>query len=375
MSGPLAGVKVVDLSRLVPGPYCSLLLAEQGADVIVVRGGPGSAPIAAFARGKRFVTLDLRDPLGRSALHRLVRDADVVLEGFRPGVAARLGAGYDELAVLNPRLVYCSLTGYGQAGVRSGDVGHDINYLAISGVLGALGPADGDPLPPLNLVADLAGGSLTAAFAIASALFERERTGRGRYLDVAMIDGCLSMMEFHRAAWRTPLMPERGNGVLSGGAPAYRTYRCADGKYVAVGALEPPFFVALWRTLGLGEPVPDHRDPATWDETSRSLESAFAAAGRDEWARRFAGIEACVTPVLAPDEALSDPHVRARRGPAGFRAPEAAVHDETEAVLRAAGATDAEVGAALAARDAAATEAAPWPSGRVRASGSSRRSG
>ena len=361
MSMPLAGVRVIDLSRLVPGPYCSLLLAEHGADVIVVRGGSGSAPIAAFAPGKRFVSLDLRDSLGRSALHRLVRDADVLLEGFRPGVAARLGAGYDELAALNPRLVYCSLTGYGQTGARSADVGHDINYLAISGVLGALGPADGDPLPPLNLVADFAGGSMMAAFAIASALFARERTGRGAFLDVAMIDGCLSMMAFHRAAWGTPVMPERGNGVLSGRAPGYRTYRCADRKYVAVGALEPPFFESLWHVLGLGEPIPDHRDLATWDDTSRRLEAAFSAAGRDEWARRFAGTAACVTPVLAPDEALDDPHVRARREPAESVAPDA-LHDDTEAVLRSAGATEAEVAAALAARDAAATEPAPWPS-------------
>jgi alpha-methylacyl-CoA racemase len=361
MSAPLTGVRVIDLSRLVPGPYCSLLLAEQGADVIVVRGGSGSAPIAAFAPGKRFVTLDLRDPLGRSALHRLIRNADVLLEGFRPGVAARLGAGYDELAALNPRLVYCSLTGYGQTGVRSADVGHDINYLAISGVLGALGPAGGDPLPPLNLVADFAGGSMMAAFAIAAALFQRERTGRGAFLDVAMIDGCLSMMAFHRAAWRTPVMPERGGGVLSGRAPGYRAYRCADGNYVAVGALEGPFFTALWRTLGLAEPIPDHRDPVTWDETARRLETAFAAAARDEWTRRFAGIDACVTPVLAPDEALSEPHVRARIGaeaPGGSESP----HDDTEAVLRAAGATEAEVGAALAARDAVAAEPAPWPS-------------
>jgi alpha-methylacyl-CoA racemase len=362
MSGPLAGVKVVDLSRLAPGPYCSLLLAQQGADVIVVRGGPGSAPIAAFARGKRFVTLDLRDPLGRSALHRLVRDADVLLEGFRPGVAARLGAAYDELAARNPRLVYCSLTGYGQTGPRSGDAGHDINYLAISGVLGALGPADGDPLPPLNLVADFAGGAMMAAFAIASALFERTRTGRGAFLDVAMIDGCLSMMEFHRAAWRTPMMPERGSGVLSGRAPAYRTYRCADGGYVAVGALERPFFETLWRGLGLGEPVPDHRDRASWDETSRRLETAFAAAGRDAWASRFAGIEACVTPVLAPDEALIDPQVRERLRAAESAAPEALHGDETEAVLRAAGASEAEIAAALAAREAAASEPVPWPS-------------
>jgi alpha-methylacyl-CoA racemase len=350
VSGPLDGVRVLDLSRLAPGPYCSLLLAELGAEVTVVRGGRGSAPIAALARGKRLVTLDLRDPLGRSALRRLVREADVVLEGFRPGVAARLGAGYEELARENPRLVYCSLTGYGQSGPRSGEAGHDINYLAVSGVLGALGPPDGDPIPPLNLLADFGAGGTAAAFAIAAALFARERTGRGRYLDVAMVEGCISMMAFHRAAWGTAVMPSRGEGLLGGRAPSYRTYRCKDGRYVAVGALERPFFEALWRTLGLAEPVPDQSDSGAWAETARALESAFASADRDEWARRFAGIDACVTPVLEPDE------VPAHRG-----RPVDEIVDETDAVLRAAGASAEELAAALHARDEMAGEAAIWP--------------
>ncbi|HEY0394818.1 MAG TPA: CaiB/BaiF CoA-transferase family protein [Candidatus Elarobacter sp.] len=357
MSGPLAGVRVVDLSRLIPGPYCSSLLADAGADVVVVRGGAGSAPIGELLRGKRLVSLDLREPLGRAALHRLVRDADVLIEGFRPGVAARLGAGYDELAALNPRLVYCSLTGYGQAGPRSGDAGHDINYLAVSGVLGAVGPPDGDPIPPLNLLADYGAGGTAAAFAICAALVERARTGRGAYLDVAMIDGCLSMMALHRAAWGSPHMPGRGAGTLSGRAPAYRTYRCADGRYVAVGALERPMFEALWHTLGFDDPVPDRHDPANWEPIGARLERAFAAEPRDAWVRRFAGIEACVTPVLAPDEALDDPHVRARLSAhTGSEPP-----DETEAVLRAAGATDDEIAAALDARDLVAAERAPWP--------------
>jgi len=358
--GPLAGVRVLDLSRNVPGPYCSLLLAEQGAEVVAVRGGRDVAAIPVLAVGKQVVTLDLRGPLGRSALHRLVRDADVVIEGFRPGVAARLGAGYDELAALNPGLVYCSLTGYGQRGPRAAYAGHDINYLAISGVLGALGPAGGDPLPPLNLVADIAAGAIAAAFAIASALFARARSGRGTYLDVAMIDGCFAMMAFHRAAWGTPAMPERGSGVLAGRAPAYRTYRCADGGYVAVGALERPLFEALWRGAGLSEPVPDHRDAATWDQTSRRLEAAFASASRDAWAERFAEIDAGVTPVLAPDEAASDVQVRERlRAGVGVRSPSAG--DATEAVLRAAGATGAEIAAALAAREALPDDAQAWP--------------
>jgi alpha-methylacyl-CoA racemase len=351
VSGPLSGVRVLDLSRLAPGPYCSLLLAEAGAEVTVVRGGRGSAPIASLARGKPLVTLDLRDPLGRSALARLARDADVVIEGFRPGVAARLGAGYEELARLNPRLVYCSLTGYGQHGPRSGEAGHDINYLAVSGVLGALGPPDGDPVPPLNLVADFGAGGTAAAFAIAAALFARERTGRGRYLDVSMVEGCRTMMAFHRPAWGTAAMPARGVGVLGGRAPAYRTYRCRDGRYVAVGALERPLFEALWRTLGFEDAAPDQDDPSTWEATARRLEAAFAAEDRDAWARRFEGVDACVTPVFALDE-VEDP---AASGDAREMV------DETRAILGAAGASEEEIAAALRARDLLADDRPAWP--------------
>jgi alpha-methylacyl-CoA racemase len=369
---PLAGVRVVDLSRLVPGPYCSMLLADLGAEVITVRGGRGSAPIPVLMRGKRLVTLDLREPLGRSALRRLVRGADVLLEGFRPGVAARLGAGYEELARENPRLIYCSLTGYGQTGPRSAEAGHDINYLAASGVLGAVGPPDAEPIPPLNLLADFGAGGMLAAFAIAIALFERARTGRGRYVDVAMVDGCLSMMEFHRVAWGTRAMPSRGTGVLSGTAPAYRTYRCADGRFVAVGALERPMFETLWRTLGFEDTPPDMDDASTWPSAAERLETTFASKPRDEWARLFAGVDACVSPVLAPDELDADPHVSARRqGVAGapviprfgesgrpHRSPPA---DETETILRASGAAEEEIAAALTARDAAETDRTTWP--------------
>jgi alpha-methylacyl-CoA racemase len=364
MSGPLDGVRVVDLSRLVPGPYCSSLLAAAGAEVVAVRGGRGSAPIPQLAPGKRFVTLDLRDPLGRSALHRLVRGADVLIEGFRPGVAARIGAGYDELAALDPRLVYCSLTGYGQRGPRSGEAGHDINYLAISGVLGALGPPDGDPIPPLNLLADYGAGGTAAAFAIAAALVERARTGRGTYLDVAMIDGCFGMMASHRAAWGTALNAARGDGLLSGRAPSYRTYRCVDGRYVAVGALERASFEALWRGCGFDDPVPDAFAAARWDALGRRLEDAFGAETRDAWAARFAGTDACVTPVLAPEEAVRDPQMRVRLGSPGVYSDEAGVLDDTEAVLGAAGAPDDEIAAALAARDALAGERAAWPPAR-----------
>ena len=217
--GALSGVRVIDLTRLAPGPYCTMLLADFGADVIAVGGGRAGRALEAFARGKRHIALDLKTEAGRRALHALARGADVFVEGFRPGVAARLGVDYERLSALNPKLVYCSITGYGQGGPRAREAGHDINYIALSGVLGAIGPAGQPPQPPLNLVADFAGGSLIAAFGIVAALFEARRSGKGQYIDAAMIDGCMSLMAMHYPAWGTPILPGRGDGMLAGNAP------------------------------------------------------------------------------------------------------------------------------------------------------------
>jgi len=304
-AGPLTGTRIIDLSRLAPGPYASVLLADLGAEVIAVTGGRAGQVPAELSRGKRFVHLNLKEPASRVALHRLVATADVVMESFRPGVADRLGAGYDELSAVNPRLVYCSVTGYEPGGPDAHKAGHDINYLAVTGLLGAVGPADGAPLPPLNLVADMAGGGMLAAFGICAALVERERSGRGQRVDAAMTDGVLSMMEMWLNAWRTRLLPERGLGFTTGAAPFYRCYRCADGRYVAVGAVEDGFFRALWDGLGLPAPYPGQRfDPATWPELARVIGARFAVAPRDEWTTRFAGVDACVSPVLDPAEVL-----------------------------------------------------------------------
>ncbi len=308
-SGPLVGVRVIDLSRLAPGPYATMLLGDLGAEVIVVGGGRAGVAIPELSRGKSFISLDLRSDDGRKALHALVRTADVVVEGFRPGVAARIGAGYDELSGLNARLIYCSLTGYGQDGPRSQEAGHDINYVSISGLLGAMGPADRAPAPPLNLVADFAGGSLVAAFGIVTALFERQNSGRGQFVDASMVDGCLSMMAMHYPLWKTGVMPSRGEGLFA--APYYRTYECRDAKFVAVGALERAFFVALWTMLGLGDP-PDHFDAAIWPAIEHTLGEAFKQKTRDEWAAIFIGSDACVTAVLEPDEVMGDAQFKSR---------------------------------------------------------------
>jgi alpha-methylacyl-CoA racemase len=232
----------------------------------------------------------------------------------------------------------------------------------VSGVLGALGPPDGDPVPPLNLVADFGAGGTAAAFAIAAALFARERTGRGRYLDVSMVEGCRKMMAFHRPASGTAAMPARGVGVLGGRAPAYRTYRCRDGRYVAVGALERRSFEALWRALGFHDAAPDQDDPSTWEATARRLEAAFAGEDRDAWTRRFDGVDACVTPVLSLDEVEDDANVSGGSASgAGVSGDAGEIVDETCEILTAAGASRDEITAALGARDALADDRPAWP--------------
>ncbi len=311
--GPLNGVRIVDMSRLAPGPYATMLLADMGAEVIVVGGGRAGLPLEEVSRSKTFVSLDLKSDAGRSALHRLVAEADVFVESFRPSVADRLGAGYDELRAVRPDLVYCSLTGYGQSGPMSGEAGHDINYLAMTGMLGSMGPEDEPPAIPLNLIADFAGGSLLAALSIAAAVYERERSGQGQHLDVAMIDGVRSMMAMHYAMWGTSACPRRGAGMMNGAAPFYRCYECADGRYVAVGALERQFFVSLWRTLSLGEP-PAQYPRTQWPMIEDALANEFRRRTRDEWTGVFRGTDACVSPVLDPDEVNSDPHMVHRHG-------------------------------------------------------------
>ncbi|MFG1477786.1 CaiB/BaiF CoA-transferase family protein [Xanthobacter sp. V4C-4] len=372
--GPLAGIRVVDLSRLAPGPYCTMLLADLGAEVIVVGGGRAGVAIPELSRGKRFISLDLKSPAGREALHALVKTADVLVEGFRPGVAARIGAAYAEVSALNPKLVYCAITGFGQDGPRAKEAGHDLTYLALSGVLGGLGPKDGPPSPPLNLVADFAGGSMVAAIGILAAVIEAQRSGRGQFIDAAMIDGSLSLMAMHLPLWRTPHWPARGDGLLAGDKPFYRSYACADGRYIAVGALERGFFETLWRTLDLGA-VPDHMAAANWPEIEHRLAATFLSRPRDAWAALFAGTDACVAPVLEPHEVWDDPHIAARHPTSGphavpavprlSRTP-AVAHpldetDQSRAILGALGLSPAQMDAAIAPVDPDGRTGLDWP--------------
>lgn len=311
--GNLQGIRVLDLSRLAPGPYCSMLLADMGAEVIVVGGGAGSFPIASLARGKSFIGLDLKADAGRTAFQRLAETADVIIEGYRPGVTERLGINYEAIKLINPRIVYCSVTGYGQSGPLSQRAGHDINYVAISGAMGAFGPVGDVPAFPLNLLADFAGGSLFAAVGIITALYARERTGEGQYIDAAMVDGCLSMMTMHFSDWGKPVLPARGDGLIAGSAPFYRCYRCKDGRFVALGALERKFFELLWQGLGFTDAPPDHMNRGTWPEMTARFEAEFVSGSRDEWIQRFGDLDACVTPVLDPDEARRHPQNTSRQ--------------------------------------------------------------
>lgn len=294
-----------------------MLLADLGAEVIAIGGGRTGLPVPALSRGKRFIALDLKSDAGQAALHHLVAQSDVLMEGFRPGVAARLGAGYEDMSAINPRLIYCSVTGYGQTGTLSQRAGHDINYAAMAGALGTFGPAEQPPVPPLNLLADFAGGGMLAALGIMAALTERETSGHGQYIDAAMTDGVLSMMGMNFADWHQPTLPERGKGALTGAMPAYRCYVCSDGRWVAVGALENVFFANLWAALDLGD-TPDHWDPKTWPEIEKKLGAAFAKRPMQHWANHFANIDACVTPVLEPHELANDPHLKERHPELGL---------------------------------------------------------
>lgn len=320
MSGPLAGARVVELVGLGPGPFCGMVLADLGAEVLrvdraeVVRGLDRSRPATnAMHRSKRGIGLDLKAADGVEAFLQLVEGADAAFEVFRPGVAERLGIGPDACRARNPRLVYGRLTGYGQEGPLADRAGHDIDYLAVSGTLEPLGRAGQPPTPPINVLGDFAGGGMLLALGIVAALYERDRSGAGQVVDAAMIDGAALMLTPFYAARASGAWGERGTNLLDTGAPFYDAYEAADGAFVAVGAIEPQFYAALLEGLGLAdEALPDQHDPAGWPELRARFEAVLASRPRDEWVERFAGLDACVAPVLTPLEAPAHPHNQAR---------------------------------------------------------------
>ncbi|MEA2292043.1 MAG: alpha-methylacyl-CoA racemase [Solirubrobacteraceae bacterium] len=327
----LAGLRVLDLTRLLPGGYCSLLLADLGADVVKVedtgagdylRWAPpayaGAEPSAAGAmflalnRGKRSIRIDLKTGAGRDVLLALARDADVLLESFRPGVMDRLGVGWERLREENPRLVYCAITGYGQDGPYRDRAGHDIDYLALTGLLGLTGEAGGPPVQAAGQIADVGGGALMAAFGVLAALRERDRSGEGQLVDVSMADGALSWLAMvaARALAGGGDPPRRGGLELAGALLCYRPYRCADG-WVALGALEPKFWRAWCAGVGREDLVERQLDPPG-SPAHAEVEAVFAARTRDEWTAFAAEHDCCLEPVLELDEALDSPLVRAR---------------------------------------------------------------
>ena len=319
--GPLEGIRVLELEAIGPGPFCGMMLADMGADVLLV--DRPSDPRLGFGRerwydvmlrGRRSVTLDLKSEPGRDIALTLVGRADVLIEGFRPGVLERLGLGPDALLARNPKLVVGRVTGWGQQGPLAARAGHDIDYIALSGALHAIGRAEDAPVPPLNLVGDFGGGGMLLAFGVTCALLEARRSGRGQVVDAAMIDGAslLTTMFWGMAAAKQ-WSERRGDNVLDGAAPWYTTYETSDGKYVAVGAIESKFYAELLHRLELdGEALPEQHDRRNWATLRERFARCFRRRTRDEWVRVFEGSDACVAPVLTFSEAAEHSQTAAR---------------------------------------------------------------
>ncbi|WP_274628899.1 CaiB/BaiF CoA transferase family protein [Arvimicrobium flavum] len=312
--GPLAGIRVVEFAALGPVPFCGMLLADLGAEVLRIdRPGTPERPSDILARGKSSMILDLKTQAGREQALEAAAHADVLMEGLRPGAMERLGLGPDTVLVKAPHLVYTRVTGWGQGGPLAHTAGHDINYIAVAGALGAFGPDGAPPVAPINLVGDFGGGALYAAFGILSALLERQRSGMGQVIDVAMVDGTASMLAMllsHHQGARTGTGTRRGQYFLDGSAPYYRSYVCADGRWIALGAIEPQFWSTFAGKLGL-ESVPSQA-PEDWQQVTGLLVETFRTRTRDEWIAIFDGSDACVSPVLDVDELAGFDHLKAR---------------------------------------------------------------
>ena len=386
---PLDNIRVLDLTRLAPGPHCTMILADMGADVIRVEEPGGGRSVqaadagqaaaeeqearrraanAVLNRNKRSIALNLKQPAAHAAFLRLVERADVVVEGFRPGVLTRLGIDYAALSARNPRIVLCSISGYGQDGPYRLLAGHDLNYIAIAGALGLTGRAGEPPSWPANILGDYAGGGLHAALGIMVALWARERTGRGQHVDISMTDGVLMLLAATIGeSFGTSEMVGRGTSRLTGLLPQYNVYACADGRYVAVGANEPWFFDNLCRGLGRPDLAGAQGDPTRREELFAAFRAAFATRTRDEWCALLRDQDCCVTPVYDLDEVERDPQVQARQmlvdapdgaggrrkqpgislklseTPGAIRTPAPARGADTDAVLREAGLSDDDI--------------------------------
>lgn len=313
--GPLAGLRVLEFAGIGPGPHAAMLLANLGAEVLrIERPGGNGFPNPVVNSPVSPMTLDIRTDEAREKCLDYSALVDVVLEGNRPGVMERLGLGPDEMMARNPRLIYGRMTGWGQSGPLSQAAGHDINYIALTGALAAIG-RDGEPAqPPLNLVGDFGGGSLYLAFGVAAALWEREKTGKGQVIDAAIVDGVASLMTFFAGLAPSGFLSlERSSNLLGGAAPFYRCYLCADGKEIAIGALEPKFYAELLERTGADEALKsDQLDQRNWKDRTEKFAALFATKTRDEWCEILEGTDACFAPVLTFDESVDHPHMKQR---------------------------------------------------------------
>lgn len=316
--GPLKGIRVVELAGIGPGPFCAMMLADMGAEIIRVERKGAKDPRGKFNvlhRGRPAVGVDLKQPEGIETVLRLVEQADALIEGFRPGVMEKLGLGPDVCLARNPKLVFGRMTGWGQHGTLASAAGHDINYIALSGALHTIGNRGGNPVPPLNLVGDFGGGGMMLAFGIVCALLEARQSGKGQVVDAAMTDGAASLMAIiyglkAMGTWTN----ERGANMLDGGAHFYGTYECSDGKFVAIGSIEPQFYALLLQMTGLGDPAPAAQmDRKRWPDLKEKLTAIFKTKTRDEWCSLMEGSDVCFAPVLDLDEAPKHPHNVARQ--------------------------------------------------------------
>jgi alpha-methylacyl-CoA racemase len=319
--GPLAGIKVVELAGIGPGPMCAMLLADLGADVLRLdRPEPSGLGIDRprrfdlLLRGRRSIAVDLKSPAGRALALRLIERADALIEGFRPGVTERLGLGPDDCLARNPRLAYGRVTGWGQEGPLASAAGHDLNYIALAGALHAIGRRGGPPTPPLNLLADYAGGALYLAFGLVCAILEARQSGRGQVVDAAMVDGVASLLTaFHGMLAAGLDTHQRGTNALDTGAHFYNVYECADGGWISIAAIEGKFYAELLRRLDLDPSgLPPQMERQHWPEAQQQLAQLFKTRTREEWCRLLEGTDACFAPVLTTEEAAAHPHNRAR---------------------------------------------------------------
>lgn len=322
MTGPLQGIRVIEIAGLGPAPFAAMVLADLGADVVTVdrvdRALPGADPSSqranVTARGRRSVAVDLKHPDGVAVVHRLAAGADVLIEGFRPGVAERLGIGPDALRVINPRLVVGRMTGWGQDGPLAARAGHDINYVALAGPLAHIGRAGQPPTPPLNLLGDFGGGGLLLVTGVLAALVERSVSGEGQVVDAAMVDGAALLAAPIAPAYTMGYFSaERGTNVLDSGAPYYECYQCADGRWLSVGAIEPQFYRAFVEGLGLDpDGLPPQDDQEAWPTLKEWFGRVIRSRPLVEWIDVYDGIDACVAPVLGFSEVVEHPHIAAR---------------------------------------------------------------